>query len=125
MFEYVCMQLGIYYSKFFDVLFCFHMLCSLLNVLAHHFWVKFSKSTLFSKLIRLLLKITEVTTEHQKLPKISTNSKKTFFLHEWQKKVSAKGQSPAQELEVSLHSRLYLLVIVTPTLHRTRQGSPY
>ena len=26
---------------------CFHMLCSLLNVLAHHLWVQFSKSTLF------------------------------------------------------------------------------
>ena len=26
---------------------CLHMLCSLLNVLAHHYWVQFSKSTLF------------------------------------------------------------------------------
>ena len=26
---------------------CFHMLCSLLNLQAHHLWVQFSKSTLF------------------------------------------------------------------------------
>ena len=26
---------------------CFHMLCRLLNVLEHHLWVQFSKSTLF------------------------------------------------------------------------------
>ena len=28
---------------------CFYMLCSLLNVLGHHLWVQFSKSTLFWK----------------------------------------------------------------------------
>ena len=28
---------------------CFHMLCSLLNVLAHHLWMQFSKSTLFHR----------------------------------------------------------------------------
>ena len=33
-------------SKFFDVLVCFCMLCSVLNVLAHHLLVQFSKSTL-------------------------------------------------------------------------------
>ena len=36
------------YSKFVDVLVCFCMLCSLLNVLEHHLWVQFSKSTLFN-----------------------------------------------------------------------------
>ena len=35
------------YSKFFDVFVGFHMLCSLLNILAHHLSVHFSKSTLF------------------------------------------------------------------------------
>ena len=35
-----------YYSKFFDVLVGFCMLCTLLNVLAHHLWVQLSKSTL-------------------------------------------------------------------------------
>ena len=34
---------------------------------------------LFSKLLRLLLNVTEVTTEHQKWSKISTNSVKSFF----------------------------------------------
>ena len=55
-----------------------------------------------SKLLRLLLKVTEVTTKHQKLPKISKNCLKSFFLPE--------GQSPPQELEESLRSGLYLLV---------------
>ena len=39
-FNWVC------YSKFFDVLVCFHMFCSLLNVLAHDLWTQFSKCTL-------------------------------------------------------------------------------
>ena len=34
-------------STFFDVLVCFCMLCSLLDILAHHVWMHFSKSTLF------------------------------------------------------------------------------
>ena len=34
---------------------------------------------LFSKFLRLILKIKEVTTEQQKWPKISTNSLKIFF----------------------------------------------
>ena len=29
---------------------CFYMLCSLLNILAHHLWVQFSKSTLFLRI---------------------------------------------------------------------------
>ena len=33
----------------------------------------------FSKLLRSLLNVTEVTIEHQKWPKISTNSMKSFF----------------------------------------------
>ena len=31
---------------YFDVLDCLYMICSLLDVLAHHVWVHFSKSTL-------------------------------------------------------------------------------
>ena len=53
-----------------------------------------------SKLPRLLLKVTEVTTEHKKWPKISTNSVKSL------------GRSPMQELQVSPLSGLYLLVFV-------------
>ena len=32
---------------------CFYMLCSLLNVLAYHLWVQFSKSTLFQMIFFL------------------------------------------------------------------------
>ena len=55
-----------------------------------------------SQLLRLLLKVTKVTTGHHKLPKMGQNS--------IIKKVSAEGQSPPQELEVGPHSRPYLLV---------------
>ena len=43
-------------------------------------------------LLRLLLKVTEITAKHQKWPKIS---KKQFFF-----KAPADGRSPLQELEV-------------------------
>ena len=66
---------------------------------------------LFSNLLRLLLKVVKVTTEHQKLPKMSTSCMKSFFLlPKSQKKASTEGQSFLQELEVSLGSGLYLLV---------------
>ena len=35
---------------------CFHMFCSLLNVLVYHLWVQFSKSTLFLYLENSCLK---------------------------------------------------------------------
>ena len=59
---------------------------------------------IFSKLLRLLLSIMYVSIEHQKWPKMSTNSIKR------PNKSLGKGQSPPQELEVSLHSGLDLLV---------------
>ena len=65
----------------------------------------------FWKLLRLLLKVTEVTTEHQKWPEISTNSIKIYFFTRMGKKASAKGQSPPQVLEVNPHSGLYILVL--------------
>ena len=51
-------------------------------------------------LLRLLLKVTEVTTEHQKWPKVSQNSIKSSFFARRAKKAVAGGQSPPQELEV-------------------------
>ena len=65
----------------------------------------------FSKLLRLLLKVTEVTTEHQKWPKISENSIKSPTFAQRAKKAPALGRSPPQELEVSPRSGLYLLVM--------------
>ena len=41
-----------------------------------------------------LLKVNEVTTEHQKLPNISKNWLKKFFFAQRANKASAKGQSP-------------------------------
>ena len=58
---------------------------------------------MFMIFLRLLLKVTDVTTKQQKLPKISKNSIKSL------------GQSPPQELEESL---LYLLV----TTYRENQS---
>ena len=50
----------------------------------------------------LLLKVTEVTTEHQKWPKIINNRIKRSFYGQRPngKKASNKGRSPLQELEV-------------------------
>ena len=68
---------------------------------------------LFSKLLKLLLNVIEVTTEHQKWPLMSTNSVKSSFFPQRVKKASAESQSPLQELEVSPRNGLYLLVIFT------------
>ena len=66
----------------------------------------------FSKLLRLLLNVTEVTTEQQKWPKISTNSVKSL------------GPRPKpSELEVGPRSGLHLLVSITPGF-RIKGGSP-
>ena len=54
----------------------------------------------FYKLVRLLLKVTEITTEHQKWPKVSQNRIKSSFFCQRAKNTSAGGQSPLQELEV-------------------------
>ena len=51
------------------------------------------------KCLRLLVKFTEVTTEHQKLPKTSKNSMKGL------------SRSPLQELEVGPRSGPYLLLL--------------
>ena len=62
----------------------------------------------FSKLLWLLVKVTEVTTEHQKISKNSIKISKP----KGQKNLSAEGRSPPQELEESPHSGLYLLVFL-------------
>ena len=58
----------------------------------------------FLKLLRLLLKVTTVTTGYQKWPKIGQNSIVGFFPPKGKKKPLAKGQSPLQELEVGPRS---------------------
>ena len=64
-----------------------------------------------SKLIRLLLKVTKVTSGHKNRQKWPKQHNKLFFLPEVQKKASAEGQSPPQELEVGPRSGPYLLVL--------------
>ena len=90
------------------------------------FWTLFGFFGFFSKLLVLLLNVREVTTEHGKWPKISTNSVKSSFFA-WRKKVLAEGRSPSQELEVSPSSGLYLVLLLNklyfeglrhPKLHR-------
>ena len=63
-----------------------------------------------SNLLRLLIKVTEVTTEHQKWPKVSQKSIKSPFFARRAKNASDGGRSPPQELEVSPRSGLYLLM---------------
>ena len=63
----------------------------------------------------LLLKVTEVTTEHQKWPNIRQNSIRSPFLPKGQKKASVKGQSPPQELDVGPRSGPYPLVFYKNT----------
>ena len=50
--------------------------------------------------LMLLLKVTEVTNENQKWPKVSQNSITIFFFARRAKKSLAEGRSPPQELEV-------------------------
>ena len=63
-------------------------------------------------MIRLLLNVTMVTTEHQKSSKMGQNSITSSFFAQRAKIASAKGRSPPQELEVGPRSGPYLLVHV-------------
>ena len=73
------------------------------------FWIY----VIFSKLLRLQLEFTKVTTEHQKLPKMGQNSIiSSFFLAQRANKSLVEGRSPPQELEVGPCSGLYLLVLL-------------
>ena len=62
--------------------------------------------------IRLLLKVTKVTTGHQKLPKICQNSIIISFFARRANKASDEGRSPPQELKVGPRSGPYLLVLI-------------
>ena len=84
------------------------------------FWDFFRFFGLFSRLLRLLLNVTKVTTEHRKWPKISTNSVKSFFLAQRAKKASAESQSSPQELEEGPPSGPHLLVSLKRWLSNTQ-----
>ena len=88
--------------------FCWIFLNFFFLIFCIFFWI----FGFFSKLLRLLLNVMEVSTEHQKWLKISTNSVKSSYFARSAKKPQPKGQSPPQELEVSPRSGLYHLVYV-------------
>ena len=72
-----------------------------------------------SNLVRLLLKVTEVTTENQKLPKINKKKAlKALFLLKGQKNLG-----PLQELDESPRSGLYLLVQIKSRYDKTTHSS--
>ena len=83
--------------------------CLWIFLIFRFFWI-FSFFWFLSKLLRLLLNVTTVTTEHQKTPKLGQNSIKSPFFARRAKKASAKGWSPPQELKVGPRSGPYLLV---------------
>ena len=64
----------------------------------HKIWIIFF---FFYPSLRLLQKVTKVPTGRQKWPKMDQNSIiSSFFLLKGQKKTSAQGRNPPQELEV-------------------------
>ena len=70
-----------------------------------------------SKLLRLLIKVTKVTTGHQKLPKMGQNRIiSCFFFARRANNALVEGQSPPQELDVGLRSGPYLLVSINESL---------
>ena len=72
-----------------------------------------------------LLNITEVTTEHQKWPKISTKSVESPFFAPRAKKASVEDRSPPPELKVGLCSGPYLHVLIKIILIINRLTSVY
>ena len=95
-----------FFLDFFDIYFCLFFLFLHFwdfKTFFGHFWISFEFFGFFSKLLRLLINITKVTTDHQKWLKIGTNRiKASFFCPKGKKSL---GQSPPQELEVSPHMR--------------------
>ena len=96
----------------FFVFFCILGYFDIFETVLDFFWFFFSFLGFLSKLLRLIVKVTKATTGHQKLPKMGQNSIISSFLPEVQKKSSAKGRSPPQELEVGPRSWQYLLVLI-------------
>ena len=75
-------------------------------------WKFFWTYWILFKLLRLLLKVTKVTTGHHKWPKFGLNSKISSFLPKEQKSPWPKPSAGAR-IGVDPRSGLYLLVIMT------------
>ena len=83
-----------WFEIFFGFLKFFLIFFQLLDLIFFYFFLDFLRFFgFFKKLLRLLLKNTEVTTEHQKWHKISTNSRKSSFLPGGQKKPRPKAEA--------------------------------
>ena len=89
------------FSDFLNLLGFFNIFGFLLN-----FFLGFYE--FLSKFLRLLQKVTEVTTGHQKWPKMGQNNVISSFF--FPKAKTSLGQSPPQELEVGPWCKRYLLV---------------
>ena len=104
---------GFFFLKFFFFLFSFYFL---FFIIWHFFdFLDFCFGFLkifwnIFNLLRLLLNVTEVTTGHQKWPKMDQKSKISSFFAQRAKQASTEGQSLPQELEVGPRSGPYLLV---------------
>ena len=70
----------------------------------------------------LLLKVTKVTTGHQKLPKVVQNSIIRSFFARRAKKVSAEGRSPfflipSPDTMISIHHSVFVLLCMSRSHH--------
>ena len=109
---------GIFFLLIFDFVgFCFYHYYIYIYIFIFYFYF-FSLSRFFlfflSKLLRLLLKVTKVTTGHRKSPRMGQNNLISFFCCPKCKK--SLGLSPPQELEVGPRSGPYLLFILNQTM---------
>ena len=66
-------------------------------------------------LLRLLLKVTEVTTEHKTWPKIGTNRLKSFFQHKGQKKTWPKTSAGAR-------STMFSNLVIQTNLEKSKKN---
>ena len=100
--DILCLQ---YAGFFLDFFWFFWIVLYFLNIFFYFEILRFFVIyflDFFLKFLRLLHKVTEVTNEHQKRPKLSKNRiKSSFIVRMKKKKASVGGQSLPQELEVS------------------------
>ena len=119
--------LKIHCSNFLDFFLIFFDYLIFIKLLFDVFEYCFVLFGIFSKLLRILLKVSRVTTEHQKWPKMNQNSIKSSLFAQRAKKASAEGQSLPQELEVGPRSGPYLIVIykLDTSLYKMRCSLSY
>ena len=108
-----------YFFLIFWFVFYFLIFRIFFEIFRIFFLIFFGFFGFLSKLLRLQLKVTKVTTGHQKSQKMAKNSIISNFFAQRTKKDSAEGRSPLQELEVGPLSGPYLLVLDNSELLRS------